>query len=280
MLQSPVPINVLAIWTPLSSSTPGFETLGSAAPISFYANFDGALKINVYYPIALAEKMAGKNLNDVLPDPTTGAGYEIIAQFNSKSSWDYSASGPVASGKVHLTTVVLHELGHGLGVYASYGDSNGSGSYGLVGTTIPTLFDVFVESASGRILNLQNNSATMATSLTSGHVTFNSAIAIEDNSNQSPLLYAPSPWQDGSSISHLDQDTYSTTGNLNKLMRPQLDNKQVTLDPGPIIRDMFKDMGWVAPYIVHTPLKNTETTNSPFTVSADLTTDGSDAIYN
>ena len=274
LIQSPVPINVLAIWTPLSSSTPGFETLGSAAPISFYANFDGALKINVYYPTALAEKMAGKNLNDLTLDPNTGAGYEIVARFNSSSNWDFSPSGPVASGKVHLTTVVLHELGHGLGIYDSYGDSNGSGSYGLLGSTAPTLFDVFVESALGRILNLTNNSSLMAASLTSGNVTFNSPIATSNNSNQKPILFAPTTWQDGSSIAHLDETTYSTVGGVNKLMRPQLDNGQVTLNPGPIVLDMFKEMGWVVPYMVHAPLKNTETTNSAFTVSADLATDG------
>ncbi len=275
LLQSPVTINIFAIWTPLSSSTPGFETLGSASPISFYANFDGALKTNVYYPTALAEKMAGVNLNETTLDTNTGAGYEIFAQFNSSANWDFS-SNSVAAGKVHFTTVVLHELGHGLGVYDSYTDSNNSGSYGLFGTTtVPALYDVFVESNLGRILNLANNSAAMATSLTAGdgNVTFNSPLATANNANTKPKLYAPATWQQGSSIAHLDQTIYS--GTANQLMRPQLDNQQVTLNPGPIILDMFTDMGWVAPYVVHTPLKNTETVNAPFNITATITPDGS-----
>lgn len=274
LLQSPVTINVLAIWTPLSSSTPGFETLGSASPISFYANFDGALKTGVYYPTALAEKMAGKNLNESVLDPNTGAGYEIVANFNSTANWDYSLNS-VGFGKVHLTTVVLHELGHGLGVYDTYDVASNAGSYGLFDSTFPDLYDVFVESNSGRILNLANNSATMATSLTGGdgNVTYNSALATANNSNTKVRLYAPSTWQSGSSVAHLDQNTYS--GTVNELMRPQLDNQQVTLDPGPIIQNMFKDMGWVVPYIVHTPLKNTETVNSSFDVTATITPDGS-----
>lgn len=274
LLESPVTINVLAIWAPLSSSTSGFETLGSASPISFYANFDGALKTGVYYPTALAEKMAGKNLNETMLDPSTGAGYEIVANFNSNANWDYSPSS-VGAGKVHFTTVVLHELGHGLGVYDTYADTNNSGSYGLFDSTVPTLYDVFVESNSGRILNLANKSSTMATSLTgnNGNITYNSALATANNAGKRPVLYAPLTWQQGSSIAHLDQNTY--TGTANQLMRPQLDNQQVTLDPGPIILNMFKDMGWVVPYIVHTPLKNTETVSSPFDVTATITPDGS-----
>jgi len=273
LLQSPVTINVLAIWTPLSSSTRGFETLGSASPASFYANFDGAPRVNIFYPTALAEKLAGKNLNEVKRDSTTGAGYEIIAQFNSNATWDYSPTS-VATGKVHLTTVVLHELGHGLGVYDTYGVSSGNGSFGLQGSTVPMAYDIGVQSNSARLLDQTNGSTALAASLTSGNVNYNVPLVRAANGNSAAELYAPNPWQPGSSIAHLDQTTYSGTNN--ELMRPQLDDGQVTLDPGPIIINMFKDMGWVAPYISHTPLKNTETTTTPFTITATITPDGSD----
>jgi len=108
----------------------------------------------------------------------------------------------VAAGKVHLTTVVLHELGHGLGVYDSYDDSNNSGSYGLFGSTVPTLYDVSVESNSGRILNLANNSAAMATSLTggTGNVTYNSPSATVNNANINQYCMRP---QHGSRVQAL-----------------------------------------------------------------------------
>ncbi|HLZ15670.1 MAG TPA: hypothetical protein VKQ08_01465 [Cyclobacteriaceae bacterium] len=272
VLQSPVTINVLATWTSLSSSSSGFETLGSASPASFYANFDGAQKLGVYYPTALAEKMAGTNLNEPKRDSTTGAGYEIIARFNSDATWDYSPT-TVATGKVHLTTVVLHELGHGLGVYDSYNVSSGIGSFGLQSTTVPMVYDVDVKNSSLRLLDQPNNSTALEVKLTSGNVVYDAPLVTAGNFNLPAKLYAPNPWQTGSSIAHVDQATY--TGTVNALMKPQLDNGQVTLDPGPIIRNMFNDMGWVAPYISHTPLKNTETTNAPFTITATIVADGS-----
>lgn len=268
IIQSPIRINIRAAWVPQGASTLGSAIWGNA-----FANFDGAPKLNVFYPVALAEKLAGRQLNPD-PNPATGDNYDIYAFFNSsQTQWDFSAV-PV-TGRYNFTTVVLHEIGHGLGFTDSYDIANGTGAFGLQGSGVPMIFDVGVENGNDntRLLDKTNNSATMASFLTNSNIRYNPIRSIVQPPLIKPSLYAPTPWEGGSSIAHLDQATYTAT-TTDRLMRPQLDRAQVTLDPGPIVLNMFSDMGWVAPYIAHTPLKDSEITNSAFLVSTDITTDG------
>lgn len=256
IIQSPVTIHVRAAWVSQEASTLGSAIWGNA-----FANFDGAPKLNVFYPVALAEKLAGRALNPN-PNPTTGDNYDIYAFFNSnQTAWSFTDA--TTTSQYNFKTVVVHEIGHGLGFTDTYDISTatGLGSFGVQGTTIPIIFDVSVENSGARLLNQANGSTTLATSLTSQSVFYNASLsgpAVTSNIK----LYAPSGWQSGSSIAHLDQSTYSLTEN--RLMRPQLDRGQVTPNPGPIVLNMFADMGWVAPYITHLPLKDSEVTNSTF----------------
>ena len=55
LIESPVPIRILAVWQPLSGSV-----LGGASPGTYIRDFDGAQKVLTWYPVALAEKMAGR----------------------------------------------------------------------------------------------------------------------------------------------------------------------------------------------------------------------------
>lgn len=272
LIQSSVTINVLASWESITSSTPGFITLGRAGFGDVHANFDGAPKLDIWYPAALAEKLAGKDLSSSAPSQKTGEGFDIVAQFNKDVSWNFTSSTPQAS-KTHFTTVVLHELGHGLGFTDSFDASTGNGSYGVRNTGIPIIFDASVESGTSRVLDQPQNSTAMATILTNKNITYNSTQAMVVNGNQKPKLYAPSPWEVGSSIAHLDQTTFS--GTANSLMKPVINNQEVALDPGPIVKSMFSDMGWQAPRITHVALTDTETTNTPFTITANITSDGS-----
>jgi len=64
-LDSNVPIRIRAQFIPL-----GAGVLGSAGPVSVARNFPGALLPNTWYHIALANKLAGVDLNAVNDDIT------------------------------------------------------------------------------------------------------------------------------------------------------------------------------------------------------------------
>ena len=271
LIQSPVRINIRAAWVAQSANTLGSAIWGNA-----FANFDGAPKLGVYYPVALAEKLAGKPLNPD-PNPKTGDNYDIYAFFNSsQSKWSFTDTPTDNIGKYNLTTVVLHEIGHGLGFTDTYSVANNLGGFGLQSSSVPMVFDIGVENgatnANTRLLNQINNTADFAALLTNENINYNPALSLGGVAGMRAKLYAPTPWQAGSSIAHLDQTTYSGTSDM--LMRPQLDLEQITLTPGTIVLNAFADMGWVSPSINHTQLKDTEVTNSPFIVTANITSDG------
>ncbi len=242
LIQSPVKIRIRAYWRPL-----GANVLGSAIWANAYSNYPNAQKLNVYYPVALAEKIAGQNLNH--PDSV-----DIYANFSSDASWYYGTSGLPPSGKTDLVTVVLHEIGHGLGFVDSYDVSSNQGSVGVQGTGIPMIYDLGVENASAQNLfqSFDSPSSALNTELISNNIFYNSPLATSENAGQKPRLFAPGSWSSGSSIAHLNEGTYAS-GNVNSLMTPQIGFTEVMHDPGPITLNIFSDMGWVSTKIEHKP---------------------------
>lgn len=262
LLTSSQTIHVKAVWTPLEKGV-----LGSAIYGATYANFPGAQTINTYYPVALAEKMAGMDLNSPT-DP------DIYATFSSVMTWDYGLTGNPANDKYDLVTVVLHELGHGLGFVDSYSVENSNGEVGVQDSVIPIIYDLALENNSGTNLyhDVASPSAALKTQLTGNAIYYNSPQVLANNSGTRAKIYAPSSFSDGSSISHLDEAMYPA-GNINSLMSPQIGSAESIHDPGPIVKGLFSDIGWVFTFINHTKLPNTENTAGPFTVTAVITSE-------
>lgn len=121
-LQSDVTITVSAGWEALTCTATS-ATLGSAGAWNIWNNFPGG-KPNTWYPAALANKLAGVNLTNGIPDDGTGYGnVDIKTQFNvnlgqpnclAGSSFYLGLDGK-AGGQVNFAATLLHELGHGLG---------------------------------------------------------------------------------------------------------------------------------------------------------------------
>ena len=133
ILVSNQPIDVDAHWTGLGSGI-----LGSAGPDSVWLGDDGYV-----YPKALAEAIC-----DCEEEP----GFEIHANFNSNfSSWYLGTDGNVPSNKWDFFSVVLHELGHGLGFISSFEVFGGKGYWGYTNNGInifPLRFDSYEMTAS------------------------------------------------------------------------------------------------------------------------------------
>jgi hypothetical protein len=248
ILESDVEIIVEANWLRL-----GTGVLGSASPTSIHRDFPGAVKARTWYPTALAEKMARRNLN--------GTESDIVANFSSVFNWYTGLSGVPGNNQQDLFTIVLHELGHGLGFYGStrVNSSLTQGFYGNNG--LPFIFDTFIVGTNGRPLTditaFPNPSANLLRQYTSTNLTYSSPSILKVNNGEPAKLYTPTEWDNGSSVSHLDEQTYPPR-NENTLMTPFAGSQEVTQDPGPITRAMFIDMGWKSSAILHVPLEDTE----------------------
>ncbi len=239
---SSVPIVVDAEWTALPNGV-----LGSAGATSLYRNFSGAPRTDTWYPVALANKLGSADLN--------GNTAEIHANFSSAfANWYFGTDGYPPPDKYDFASVVLHELGHGLGFFGSMivddGDSgNGDECTGTAnvgcwgnGSGLPFVYDIFTENGSATaLLSFPNNSTQLGAQLTSNDIFFDGAHANEANSNTPIELYAPATWQYGSSYSHLGE---VFNGTENALMTYSASPGESIHDPGPVMLGMFEDMGW------------------------------------
>ena len=224
--KSSVPINIEATWNRVAAD----GVLGSARPGNFYSGFDGAPDPSLWYPSALANALAGKDLDSENP--------EMVIQVNSTAGWNTRNDGAPRVNEYDLQSVFLHEMGHGLGFLSTDSYDNFFG-YGTIEQ--PTPYDAYAQLPDGRRLaDLPSPSLELGKALTSTLV-WSGALGIAANGGVKPLLYTPARYEEGSSVSHLDEETYSKS-ELNRIMTPNLDAGEVFREPGPLLLAMMEDM--------------------------------------
>ncbi len=262
LIESPVPIRILAVWQPISGSA-----LGGASPGTYIRDFDGAQKVLTWYPVALAEKMTGHELNNI-EDP------DIFAQFNSSfADWSFRTDGVAITNKTDLVSVVLHEIGHGLGITKAYDASATEGIISDFFSGLHVPYDHFLENNSdvNLVQGFNPPSTTLRAQLTGGELFFKSPLLPKTPIDNRAKIYAPANFQSGSSIAHLDENTYN--GTPNALMTPFIGSAEVMHNPGTMVMRMLADMGWVNTQIIHTKIPNTENVSTPYPVVVTLNSD-------
>jgi hypothetical protein len=240
ILRSTVPIRIDARMDP-QFCTATSAVLGSAGPRSVHRDFGGAPRAATWYVQAVANSRNGTDLN-----PTTN---DINAIFNSDidnatclgaTSWWYGIGAPAPAGTVDFYTVVLHEIGHGIGALSLVSLSTGAKFGGFDDAYERWLWDW----NTGGWPNL-SNAGRLASSVNTGQVIFwgprataagRGFLSAGLNAGY-PRVYAPNPVQGGSSISHFD-----TVLTPNELMEPA-----ITPPPGPyahLTGGLLEDIGW------------------------------------
>ena len=190
---------VLATWGKIENT----GVLGNSSITAFAAGWAiNALKPIAFYPVALAEKIAGANLNSDLNG-------DITININSTVNWYLGTDGkiPVNSNQYDLVTVILHEMCHGLGFFDSMDTDERTGWYGI--SSIPVIYDTFIENIDEKIITdtseFENYSADLRREFTGDKLYFKGPV-LEKLSEVSRLkLHVPSQFDAGSSISHLDE---------------------------------------------------------------------------
>ena len=260
LIYSNVPIKITASWEVL-----GTGILGSCGPETFYRDFKNAPVPNTWYPVALANKIAGYDLNTEIGD--------INARFSSVFNWYLGTDGNCPPQLYDFVSIVLHELGHGLGFIGSANIEGTLGDWGM-GTVFPMIYDRFVYNGSNQLVIdtflFVNPSTQLKTQYTSTDLFFKSSLSDVANGNTPSKLYVPRTWNDGSSYSHLDE-IYNGTSNA--LMTYSSGTEEVTHHPGNITLGMFAEMGWINVLYKHFQLKDKETMSAPITVEAEIYSD-------
>lgn len=223
---SKVPITIDATWT----NSQSIAVLGSARPGGYFAAFSGAPDASLWYPSALANALAGKDL-DVRNS-------EMIINVNARASWNKRGDGAPTTREYDLKSVFIHEMGHGLGFLSndSYDSFLGFGSIEQ-----PTPYDAYAQTSDGkRLADLPSPSLELGRALRTTLV-WSGPKGVAANGGVKPLLYTPSTYEDGSSVSHLDEKTFASS-ELDRVMTPNLDAGEVFVGPGPLLLAMMEDM--------------------------------------
>ncbi|HZW60422.1 MAG TPA: PA domain-containing protein [Woeseiaceae bacterium] len=142
ILDIDVQIVLQASFVPLScEATSG--VLGSAGALNVFRDFPGPSFPRTWYGAALANNLAGADLNGSEPDPALLAppfNDEIVSFFNSElgkpgclenSSWYYGLDHNEPPGGIDFLVVLLHEVGHGLGFQNFADDASGANFLGF-----------------------------------------------------------------------------------------------------------------------------------------------------
>lgn len=241
-IESSIPIRIEATWAAL-----GENVLGSAGPTNVFADLgvDEALP-NTWYPIAQASAMTGIDLAAEFD-----IDYDIVVNMSCEfTNWYFGTDANPPAGDYDIVTVLLHEIGHGLGFTGSISANPTAqiANWGLGSQGYPYIFDQFTLDGSFRqlinedIYPKQSGELYNALVGLNGGVYFSGTDAEAANNGMRVPLYAPEPFTQGSSYSHLDQQFF--TGTSNALMRPQLERGLAAHSPGPVTCGLFRDKGW------------------------------------
>jgi hypothetical protein len=287
-LDSDAPVRVQATFGEL-----GENVLGSAGPRLLVFSPTGlppGIFAETFYPFALADALAGFDLFPQGDDPDTpdvdeseddpdtpydeAFQADIVATFNSAfDDWYFGLDGDPPANQIDFVTVVLHELGHGLGFVGS-GDvddgvedggatppngvectgEDGVGCYGALADfgggrveLYPFVFDRFIEDGAGVALldeaAYPNDSEALGDLLQSEDLFVDAPTVVRVNGGERPPIWAPAPFELGSSFSHWDEVIFSE-GTPAALMTPSLRRGEAYLDPGSVTCAFFADMGW------------------------------------
>ena len=240
-LYSPVKIEIDADFAPMSCTATG-GILGGAGPANYAHNTPGLPEADTLYSIAHANALYGLDLDTAGPDMTMSFNSNIgttgcIENF----SWyfDDGSSPTTPAGTIDLYGTALHEIGHGLGFLSLLGSDGSQALAGYSDVYTNRLYSETVGLLTGLSDTGRQGAITSETNLTwaGGAVDGLASTLIQGTTGGNVRMYAPNPYESGSSVSHFDKSL-----SPNDLMEPVKTTRETTKDQ--MTRNLFRDIGW------------------------------------
>lgn len=251
LLFSNVEIVVGAQFNPLSCAATT-ASLGAAGTNTVHRDFPGAHVSNTWYPAALANAIAGVDLNPATLDPATN---DIGATFNSTIDdgscafpkvWYYGLDANPPADTLDFVSIVLHELAHGLG-FQTFVDLSTGEKLSAPPGNIP-FDDVFMlwleDHSTGRPYPGMTDAERVLANTNTGNLHWigpngiaqSGGLSSGRDPNGHVEMHAPTPLASGSSVSH-----FSTSLSPDEMMEPSFTG--TTHDVGLALAVML-DIGW------------------------------------
>ncbi len=243
LINSDVEITVLAQMDELSC-TPLSAMLGAAGTITIHTDFIGAPRPRTWYPQALANALMGSDLAPIVP--------EIQATFNSNLNgdpsclqgleWYYGFDKNPPDNDIDFISVLVHELGHGLG-FATYVNLVTGGKLDGLNDTYMVNLDQF--GATPSAYPMMNNTQRIDANTSDPNLrwigpavtaAYPGTPLTDGTIDDTVRVHAPAQLQQGSSVSH-----WSDGLSPNEIMEPFY--TEPLHDVG-LARWLMKDIGW------------------------------------
>lgn len=248
LLGSSVDIRVQATFDALTCSSTS-AVLGHAGAVTSAANFSGAPQADTWYHIALANALAGIDIDPGSNDITMTISSSLdSACLNGFSGYYYGLDGNEPAGTFDLQRVLLHELGHGLGFSTFVNLANGAKPSGFDDAYMRNLEDHSL----GLLWSDMNNAQRAASAVDAGDLHFVGAnvvaaggfLSAGRHASGHVQIYAPAALSGGSSVSHFD-----TALTPHELMEPFIFNNSLSI----LAAQAMYDFGWPPPGPSATP---------------------------
>lgn len=234
-LVSDVPIRIRVSWIPRGPT--GFAYQAAVR------NRDFLPKRDVWYPSALANALAGERLTD---------GDDINIFLSARTNWYFDSETPIAEDQTDLLGVMLHEIGHGLGLssttftpwqgdpISTLGLPNEYSNYFTYSFELheqdgtPSLYDSMLKLADGRgLLDFENSSLGLTYALANPTIYFDGPQATRANRGY-PVGVVPL------SVTHVPQFPRSPE----PMMADGSGKGQTRRGNDPLALAMLADLGW------------------------------------
>ncbi|MFC1677557.1 hypothetical protein ACFL3G_10915 [Planctomycetota bacterium] len=228
-------VNMHLFWDELDSL--GSNVLGGSASVRI-TDYSSQWNLGEY---------VWKNPLDILEDPGTSSyGFDTVIRYDvtaADTNWNFGSDAPGA-GDIDFRSVITHEIGHSLGFDSTYES--------------PTYDDwgwFYTSQTQGEYYGLSEWDQHLVDS--AGNKPENGTTGTPDNFNETddPVyfdgpnamavygglvpIYAPNPYQPGSSLSHIDQATFP-----NYLMSPAISTGSMNRMPSELEWAIMQDIGW------------------------------------